>query len=96
MSISPAVEKLNQTGRCLKVHGHGYQQQGSGATAGILVHEAPHVGWLIGCIAPRETNHRRQGEDRRPSERAMEAIFTAMGGFREKGGAAAALIVLDW
>jgi hypothetical protein len=86
--------QLNPEGRCLKVHGHGYKQQGTGAEAGILIHEAPHVGWLIGCISPREKNKRKQGDDRGPSQRAMELIFNAMGGFSV--GTRASLIVLDW
>jgi hypothetical protein len=94
MFKSSTVAKLNQDGRCLKVHGHGYKQQGSGETAGILIHEAPHVGWLIGCISPREKNNRKQSGERGPSQRAMEAIFTAMGGFGV--GKPASLIVLDW
>lgn len=94
MFKSSTVAELNKTGRCLRVHGHGYLQQGTNTPAGILVHEAPHVGWLIGCIAPREKNHRTQGHDRGPSTRAMEFIFNAMGGFQE--GREASLIVLDW
>jgi hypothetical protein len=93
MMKSSTVAELNQDGRCLKVHGHGYKQQGSGAPAGILIHEAPHVGWLIGCIAPREKNS-KQSDERGPSQRAMEYIFTAMGGFSV--GKKASLFVLDW
>lgn len=88
------VAKLNSSGNCLLVHGHGYKQQGSGAAAGILVHEAPHVGWLIGCISPREKNHREQGSNHHPSRNAMETIFEAMGGFSI--GRKADLFVLDW
>lgn len=88
------VAKLNSSGNCLFVHGHGYKQQGTGNAAGILVHEAPHVGWLIGCIAPRELNNRRQSNDRQPSRNAMETIFEAMGGFAI--GKQADLFVMDW
>jgi hypothetical protein len=94
MFKSSTVAELNKTGQCLRVHDHGYVQQGTNTTAGILVHEAPHVGWLIGCIAPREKNHRTQGHDRAPSTRAMDFIFNAMGGFQQ--GREASLIVLDW
>jgi hypothetical protein len=94
MFKSSTVAELNKTGECLRVHGHGYLQQGTNTPAGILVHEAPHVGWLIGCIAPREKNHRTQGHDRGPSTRAMQFIFNAMGGFQQ--GKEASLIVLDW
>lgn len=94
MFKSSTVAELNKTGQCLRVHGHGYVQQGTNTSAGILVHEAPHVGWLIGCISPREKNHRTQGHDRGPSTRAMEFIFNTMGGFQQ--GKEASLIVLDW
>jgi hypothetical protein len=94
MMTAGLVAKLNKTGHCLRVDDHGYVQQGTNQTAGILVHEAPHVGWLIGCIAPREKNKRIPNNDRGPSQRAMDFIFRAMGGFRE--GKMASLIVLDW
>lgn len=95
MYVSSTVAKLNGSGRCLRVHDHGYLQQGSGGPAGILVHEAPHVGWLIGCISPRPKNNRiPNNEDKTPSHQAMEAIFDAMGGFG--AGKEASLIVLDW
>ena len=91
LTTSTEVAKVNGTGRCLKVYGHGYKQQASGDDAGILVHEAPHVGWLIGCISPREKNHREQNEDKMPSRQAMEKIFSAMGNAKS-----AALLVLNW
>lgn len=94
MFRSSTVARLNHTGKCLRVLGHGYTQQGTGQAAGILVHEAPNVGWLIGCISPRLTGNRRQGEDRRPSTTAMDTIFEAMGGFAD--GKMASLLVLDW
>lgn len=95
MDYADVVAKLNKTGECLRVHGHGYKQQGTNVTAGILVHEAPHVGWLIGCIAPRILGHKvTNSHDRTPSTKAMEHIFKAMGGFRK--GKSASLIVLDW
>lgn len=45
-----AVKKLRTAhdGRCFRVHGGK-----PGAEQGILIHEAPHVGWVIGCISPR-------------------------------------------
>ena len=94
MYRAPFVSKLNSSGHCLLVHGHGYKQQGSGDTAGILVHEAPNVSWLIGCISPREKNHREQGSNKQSSRSAMETIFEAMGGFSI--GTKADLFVLDW
>lgn len=95
MFKSRTVAELNGSGECLRVHDHGYVQQGTGNPAGILVHEAPHVGWLIGCISPRPKNHRiPNNHDKAPSRQAMTAIFDAMGGFGE--GKEASLIVLDW
>jgi hypothetical protein len=97
MFKSTTVADLNGTGECLRVHDHGYRQQGSGGTAGILIHEAPNVGYVIGCIAPREKNNRQQGDKHwkpSPSKKAMDDIFKAMGGF--KAGTKASLFVLDW
>jgi hypothetical protein len=94
MDRSSAVAELNSSGNCLRVHGHGYKKQGTGGTAGILVHEAPHVGWLIGCISPREKNNRVPNHNKQPSRKAMETIFEAMGGFSI--GRKADLFVLDW
>lgn len=95
MFVSSTVARLNTSGQCLKVHDHGYVQQGTGGEAGILVHEAPHVGWLIGCISPRLPNNRvTNSQDVTPSRQAINAIFNAMGGFAS--GKEASLIVLDW
>jgi hypothetical protein len=94
MFRSSTVAQLNKSGECLRVHGHGYKQQGSSIDAGILVHEAPHVGWLIGCISPRFKNKREQSSNREPSRQAMEFIFEQMGGFAI--GKKADLLVLDW
>jgi hypothetical protein len=57
MWTSLTMAELNKSGQCLRVHGHGYLQQGTSTPAGMLVHEAPHVGWLIGCIAPCLKKH---------------------------------------
>ena len=84
---------VNNTGQCFRVHGHN-TKNGNGSTAGILIHEAPHPGWLIGCIAPREANNKIASHDHGPSRRAMETIFRLMGGFKE--GRKAELLVMDW
>lgn len=94
MSISKRVTELNKSGNCLRVQGHGYKQQGSGAGAGILIHEALHIGFVIGCISPREKNNRSQDNDRGSSRRAMDIIFKSMGNFAV--GKKANLFVLDW
>ena len=83
---------VNNTGQCFRVHGH--DTVCSGVNAGILLHEAPHPGWLLGCIAPREINNRIGSNDKAPSRNAMEGIFNMMGGFSE--GKKAELLVMDW
>ena len=89
-SGNTVVAKVNPEGKCLRVHGHGLVQQGGGA-AGILIHEAPNVGWLIGCISPRYTSDGRDPSKSDTTRKAVYDIFTAMGGERK-----ASLIVLDW
>ncbi len=87
------VSKVNDDGRCLRIHDHGKKQL-NGQAAGLLIHEAPHVNWLIGCISPRlQTNMRQQGHDKKPSHDAMEAIFSTISNYG--GGKEASLIVLD-
>lgn len=93
MDISQNVKELNTTGKCFRVHGHNTKNS-SGGRAGILIHEAPHPGWLIGCIGPRPSNYRTVGHDKGPSRSAMETIFGYMGGFSK--GKKAALVTLDW
>ncbi len=85
-------EGVNSTGKCFRVHGH--ETICSGVKAGILLHEAPHPGWLLGCIAPREINNKAGSHDKAPSRNAMEGIFSLMGGFSE--GKKADLLVMDW
>lgn len=84
---------VNKTGQCLRVHGHD-TKNGNGSNAGILLHEAPHPGWLKGCIAPRETINKIANNEHGPSRRAMDTIFRLMGGFKE--GRKAELLVMDW
>jgi hypothetical protein len=84
---------VNDTGNCFRVHGHN-TKHGGGGNAGILIHEAPHPGWLIGCIGPREINNRTVGNEKGPSRRAMEKLFNLMGGFSR--GKKADLLVMDW
>lgn len=84
-----AVMKLRRghDGRCFRVHGGQTRPE-----KGILIHEAPDVGWVIGCIAPRPLNnftieHRNVAGN--PSDKAMDELI----GFV---GARADLFVLDW
>lgn len=87
------VAKVNSDGRCLRIHDHGKVQQ-NGLPAGLLVHEAPHCGWLTGCIAPRlTTSFREQSHNKQSSHDAMEFIFSTIKKYG--GGKEASLIILD-
>lgn len=97
MEINPRVRNSFETGkvkdhndgRCFRVLDHPNKNHRN-VMAGILVHEAPHVGWLTGCIAPGT----RRGEQFGGSSRqAMNEIFQIMGGFAPNKQAR--LIVLD-
>ncbi len=84
-----AVVKLRarHDGRCFRVRGGQTRPE-----KGILIHEAPHVGWVIGCIAPRPLNDftiEHRNADGNPSHHAMEDLFSFV-------GASAELFVLDW
>lgn len=92
MDQSKNVSELNKTGNCFRVLGHD-SLNSRGVRAGILIHEAPKVSFLLGCIAPREINNRTLGYNREPSRRAMEFIFNLMGGFTL--GKKAHLLVMD-
>ncbi len=88
-SFEAGKVKDHNDGRCFRVLNHPNKNHRN-VMAGILVHEAPHVGWLTGCIAPGK----RQGEQFGGSSRqAMNEIFQMMGGFTPNKQAR--LIVLD-
>jgi hypothetical protein len=87
---NPAVKELRKghAGRCFRVHG-GKQ----GPEQGILIHEAPHVGWLIGCISPRPQGNvtvEFPNDQTNPSYQSMNELFQFVGPAR------ADLFVLDW
>ena len=69
-----AVKKLRDghDGACIRVLGGETQAQ-----RGILIHEAPHVGWVIGCISPRPLGDRAAYPNRsgNPSDRAVREII---------------------
>jgi len=84
-----AVRELRRghDGRCFRVHG------GKGPERGILIHEAPHVGWLIGCISPRPLHNYRvefPNDPTNPSYVSMNELFHFVGHKQ------ADLFVLDW
>jgi len=84
-----AVKHLRKDhdGRCFRVHGGK-----KGPEQGILIHEAPHVGWVIGCISPRPLKNFGIEFDNvagNPSYNAMNELFRFV-------GARGDLFVLDW
>lgn len=86
-------EGVNQTGQCFRVLNPGVKCR-TGGDAGILLHEASHPGWLLGCIAPREINNRVASHSFASSKNAMNKLFGLMGGFSR--GKTADLLVMDW
>ena len=85
-----AVKKLRpgHDGRCFRVHGGN-----KGPEQGILIHEAPHVGWLIGCISPRPLHNygvEFPNDPTNPSYVSMNELFHFVAHER------ANLFVLDW
>jgi hypothetical protein len=89
-SGNSAVKELRagHTGNCFRVHGGK-----PGPEQGILIHEAPHVGWLIGCISPRPLNNFNvefPNQSGNPSYQCMNELFHFVGHTR------ADLFVLDW
>ena len=90
-SGNSAVKELrpgHHDGRCFRVHGGK-----PGPEQGILIHEAPHVGWLIGCISPRPLNNfaiEFPNAPGNPSYQSMNDLFRFVGVSR------ADFFVLDW
>ncbi len=67
--------RTGHDGACIRVLGGQTAQQRS-----ILIHEAPHVGWVIGCIGPRpyrnrEAYHNKPGN---PSDLTIREIIAVM------------------
>lgn len=91
-SHANAVEKtVNPSGRCLRVKNHDTKNE-DGIVAGILMHEACHPGFLIGCIAPYPANNRHlHPYDHSTSRGAMEEIYSMVVSY-----GTADLLVLDY
>ena len=88
-SGNSAVKHLRKDhdGRCFRVHGGK-----KGPEQGILIHEAPHVGWVIGCLSPRPLNNfstEFHNNAHNPSYLAMDELFRFV-------GHRADFFVLDW
>jgi hypothetical protein len=84
--------RTNDPGMCLLVEGHDVRQE-NGELAGILLHEAPHPGWLTGCIGPRTPSNRASADNISVCVDALDAIYRAMGGFGY--GKTARLFIFD-
>ena len=79
----------NHSGNCIRVLGGN-----PGPEQAILIHEAPNVTWLIGCISPRPKDDKREFDnaDGNPSFRAMNEI---MGELNAQEAAAAPFLLLS-
>ena len=77
-----AVKKLRtgHDGACIRVLGGETEAQ-----RGILIHEAPHVGWVIGCIGPRPFGD-RQAYPNQPGNPADMAVREIMSEMSRRGG----------
>jgi hypothetical protein len=81
---NPVVARLKATGgRCFRVSGGITEKERA-----ILIHEAPHVGFLTGCIGPRQLNDNQTGLCT-SAHAAMEEMFALR-------PAPSALFVLDF
>jgi hypothetical protein len=76
-------ELKGSNGQCFRVHGGLTAQERA-----ILIHEAPHVGWLVGCIGPRRLHDRTTG--------STSTAHTAMHQLIGIVPRASQLFVLDW
>jgi hypothetical protein len=63
------------TAPCIRVLGGETAQQRA-----ILIHEAPHVGWVVGSIGPRPFGNREAYRNRpgSPSDVAVREIISEM------------------
>lgn len=83
-SANAVVSKLpGSGGRCFRVLGGLTPQERA-----ILIHAAPNVAWLIGCIGPRRLGDRSTGN--------TETTFSAMSELFGITPRPSALFVLDW
>jgi hypothetical protein len=87
-SGNPAVAKLRPDGKCFRVYGGKTAQE-----RGILIHEAPNVSWVIGCIAPRPLGDFTIAF---PNPRSNPSSLTMNELFDFAGKAQANFFVEDW
>jgi hypothetical protein len=78
------------SGNCLRI-----LDTNPGKEAAILFHEAPHAGWLLGCISPRPKGNKGvfDNRDGNPSYVAFNEIYDQMDRVANGKGL---LFVLDW
>jgi hypothetical protein len=81
---NPVVRKYLKRGNgaCIRVLGGATLQQQA-----ILIHDAPHVGFVIGCIGPRPWNDRRPYDNvaNNPSDLAVQEIMGQLAKARGQG-----------
>lgn len=74
---SKTVQTLRKDhdGAYIKIEGTAPGQQSN-----ILIHEAPHVGWVVGCIGPRPFGNRGlfRNEPGNPSDLAFREIYRTL------------------
>jgi hypothetical protein len=76
-------------GNCLRIHGAVTSRE-----RGILIHEAPNVSWLIGCISPRNLYNFDTALESRPRTNESYVAMTEL--FQFLGRERANFFVLDW
>ena len=93
LSYEPGNSKVKTlrpgySGNCIRVKGGD-----PGPEQGILIHEAPNVTWLEGCISPRPKDNKREFEnkDGNPSYLALNEIMKELNTY---GGGRGSLYVL--
>jgi hypothetical protein len=81
---NPVVKKYLKRGKgdCIRILGGATGQQRA-----ILIHDAPHVGFVIGCIGPRPWNDRRAyfNVANNPSDTAVREIMGELSKAQGKG-----------
>jgi len=86
------VKKLRTgyNGNCIRILGTTRPKEDA-----ILIHEAPAIGWVVGCIGPRPKGEQvvYDNVDGNPSHRSFLEIYNLL---NSTSGGLASLIVLDW
>jgi hypothetical protein len=83
------IDPVVHNGDCLRIRGAVTQQE-----QGILIHEAPNVSWLTGCISPRNLNNFQTALVSRPRTNESFTAMTEL--FQFLGRETANFFVMDW